>query len=273
MKITALTENISIEPKFAHVHGLSFYIETPMHKILFDMGPDETFIKNADLLGVKLEDVDIAFISHGHDDHGGALKLFMDINHKAKIYVRNNIFDSHYATHTQGIVEIGLDKSLMNSERIVLMEEDCQIDEELFLFSGVTGRKYFSEANKTLYAEKNGERIEDDFTHEQNLIITAEGKKVLIGGCAHNGIVNIMEKIKEIKGYEVDVVISGFHLMNPDIGANESNELVEGVAGELVKYGSKYYTCHCTGIDSYNGLKSIMKDQVDYIAAGQTVEV
>jgi len=155
----------------------------------------------------------------------------------------------------------------------VFMEGDLQIDEELFLFSNVTGRKYFSEANKTLYAEKDGEKIEDDFTHEQNLIITAEGKKVLIGGCAHNGIVNIMEKIKDMTGGEVDVVISGFHLMNPDIGANESSELVEGVAKELVKYGSKYYTCHCTGLDSYAGLKKVMKDQVDYIAAGQTVEV
>ncbi|MBR5467636.1 MAG: MBL fold metallo-hydrolase [Firmicutes bacterium] len=273
MKIIALTENTGIDERFCCVHGLSFYIETPMHKILFDMGPDDTFIKNAALLDVNLEEVDIAFISHGHDDHGGALKLFMDINKKAKIYVRKNIFDSHYATHACGVVEIGLDKGLMESDRVVFMEGNCQIDDELFLFSGVTGRKYFSEANKTLYAEKDGEKVEDDFTHEQNLIITAEGKKVLIGGCAHNGIVNIMEKIKEIKGYEVDVVISGFHLMNPDIGANESNDLVEGVASELVKYGSKYYTCHCTGLDSYAGLKAVMKDQVDYIAAGQTVVV
>ena len=139
------------------------------------------------------------------------------------------------------------------------------------LFVGIN---YWASHNSiNMWREWDAKKVEDDFTHEQNLIITAEGKKVLIGGCAHNGIVNIMEKVKEIKGYEVDVVISGFHLMNPDIGANESNDLVEGVASELVKYGSKYYTCHCTGLDSYAGLKAVMKDQVDYIAAGQTVVV
>lgn len=273
MKITALTENTSIAPNFYNVHGLSFYIETKKHKILFDMGPDDTFVKNAEILGIKLSDVDIAFISHGHDDHGGALNIFMDINKKAKVYVRENIFEKYFAVHNGVATQSDIDKKFAKNERIVLVKDNMKIDDELFLFYDVKGRKYFSEANKTLYTEKDGKLVYDDFSHEQNLVITSEGKTVLVGGCAHNGIVNIMERFVEINGKEPDFVVSGFHLMNPDTdGGSESKELVNGVANELLKYNSKYYTCHCTGLESYGVLKKVMNDKVDYIAAGQSLE-
>ena len=84
MKIISLLENTSntnLKPK----HGLCLYIETLKHKILFDLGPDETYIKNAKLKKIDLEEIDIVIISHGHIDHGGGLKSFLKINSKAKI--------------------------------------------------------------------------------------------------------------------------------------------------------------------------------------------
>ena len=75
MKITALVENTTNQG-WRTVHGLSLYIETPGHKILFDVGPDDTLFANAERAGVDLAAVDTAIISHGHSDHGGALKKF-----------------------------------------------------------------------------------------------------------------------------------------------------------------------------------------------------
>ena len=72
MKITALVENQSncdLKP----THGLSLYIETKKHKLLFDLGPDRILFENARKKGIRLEEVDTAVISHGHMDHGGAL--------------------------------------------------------------------------------------------------------------------------------------------------------------------------------------------------------
>jgi 7,8-dihydropterin-6-yl-methyl-4-(beta-D-ribofuranosyl)aminobenzene 5'-phosphate synthase len=271
MKITAIVENTAFSDMFKCVHGLSFYIETPVHKILFDMGPDDTFYKNAETLGIKLQDVDIAFISHGHNDHGGALKLFCDVNKKAKIYVREDIFEKHYACDGKNEKDIGLDEDFKANERIVFVNDNLKIDDELFIFSSVKGRKYFSSANSTLFAEKNGVKVQDDFSHEQNLVITAENKTVLIGGCAHNGIVNVLDKSKELLGRDADVVVSGFHLMNPEKGRSESDEIVYGVANELLKHNSMYYTCHCTGLESYNRMKKAMKNRLEYIAAGQSI--
>ena len=273
MKITSLTENTSFSPEFKHVHGLSFYIETKNHKILFDMGPDSTFIDNAGKLGIKLEDVDTAIISHGHNDHGGALALFMDINKNAKIYVREDIFGTHLRKDTNGFVNIGLDKSLSSSDRFVFTGDSLKIDDELFIFSSVKGRKHFSKSNGVLYAEKNNEIQLDDFTHEQSLIITEGDKKVLIGGCAHNGIVNIIEKAHELGIKNIHTVISGFHLMIPDENKSEDPALVKAVAKDLIKFGSQYYTCHCTGIESYKVLKEAMGNQVKYISSGMSIEL
>ena len=93
MKITALVENTTNQG-WRTVHGLSLYIETPGHKILFDVGPDDTIFKNAERAGVDLAAVDTLIISHGHSDHGGALKKFLDINHRAKVYIQRSAMGS-----------------------------------------------------------------------------------------------------------------------------------------------------------------------------------
>ncbi|MCI8845747.1 MAG: MBL fold metallo-hydrolase [Lachnospiraceae bacterium] len=71
MKITALLENKTNREDMLTEHGLSLYIETEKHKILFDMGQSDLFAKNAAALGINLSSVDIAVLSHGHYDHGG----------------------------------------------------------------------------------------------------------------------------------------------------------------------------------------------------------
>lgn len=75
MKITALVENVSTSDLKAK-HGLSLYVETKKHNLLFDLGPDQTLFKNAKKRNIDLKKVDSVIISHGHVDHGGAMKNF-----------------------------------------------------------------------------------------------------------------------------------------------------------------------------------------------------
>ena len=88
MKVVILMENSTCRDAVACAHGLSMYIETDKHKILFDMGPDAQFIDNAKALSVDLTQVDIAFLSHAHNDHCGGLEAFLKLNDRAKVYMQ-----------------------------------------------------------------------------------------------------------------------------------------------------------------------------------------
>lgn len=276
IKIISLVENTSSSPKLKSKHGLCIYIETSKHKILFDLGPNALFLENARKLGVDIKKIDTVIISHGHGDHGGALAKFMEVNKKAKIYIKESAFDRHY-TKVAGIpVHIGIDSALKDSDQITFTSDYFVIDEELVLFSNVTGRKLFSKANEKLFAKQNGKIMRDGFVHEQYLTITDANKQVLITGCSHNGIANIIEKHAEIHNGSFDQlngVIGGFHLFNPITKKYESDELITKVAHYLAQYDVKFYTCHCTGMKVYNILKDIMGEQLNYLSVGTKIEL
>ena len=96
MKIISLLENTSERDDVKTEHGLSLYIETNGHRILFDMGQTDLFYENASTLGVDLSLVDLAVLSHGHYDHGGGLRKFLEVNSTAPIYLRKEAFLPYY---------------------------------------------------------------------------------------------------------------------------------------------------------------------------------
>ena len=87
MKWTVLTDNRAKDPSFETEHGLSILLETEHNRILLDTGASDVFIRNAELLGVDLSNVDYVFISHGHSDHAGGLRYFLEHNLQAQVIV------------------------------------------------------------------------------------------------------------------------------------------------------------------------------------------
>ena len=150
---------------------------------------------------------------------------------------------------------VGLDEELLNNEQIVVTTDEMRIDEELFLFSNVISDTYFSKSNKALYTKKQRRMVPDDFCHEQNLIITANGKRVLFSGCSHTGIVNIQNQAEKLILSEISTVVGGFHLYNPPTKKYESDEMIANITNALEKKKRDYYTCHCTGIKAYKKMK------------------
>jgi 7,8-dihydropterin-6-yl-methyl-4-(beta-D-ribofuranosyl)aminobenzene 5'-phosphate synthase len=248
MIIKTLVENTSVIDECKSEHGLSLYIETNTHKLLFDLGKSDLFLENAKKLNVNISDVDIVIISHGHYDHGGGLGAFLKVNAKAKVYVHIKAFEKHYSMQADGTTSyIGLDEELKNSDRLIFVDDCFKIDDELELFSNVTGNELPSLSNKVLLMSAGDVITEDTFEHEQNLIITELGRSVLIAGCAHKGIVNIMNHAMKINKKPINFVIGGFHLFNPNTKISESPDLIEQIGKRLKETQSMYYTCHCTG--------------------------
>ncbi len=271
MKIINLIEDTSANNSCLYEHGLSFYIETKTHKLLVDTGASDAFLQNAEKLGVDIKQVDTVVLSHGHYDHGGGILAFAKDNPDAKIYIRDNAFGDFYHGKDKDKRYIGVDKRIAELSQVVKVNGNLQIDEELFLFTDVKGRKLWPSGNLQLYSIEDGVAKVDDYSHEQYLVIFAEGKKILVSGCAHNGMLNILDEYAKVVGGEPDMVISGFHMMKKQGFSEEDVAVIKETARELAKTSTKFYTCHCTGTDAYGMMKEIMREQVDFVHSGEVV--
>ncbi len=277
MRIINLVENEPGDSGCEAAHGLSFYVETQAHRFLFDTSPSELMIRNAQKLGVDLTSVDTVILSHGHYDHSGGILPFVEINPRAKIYMQSNAGGEYYAFDggDKGFRYIGIDKKILSLPQVQLLKGDSKIDDELQVFA-VDNRAFpLPSTNKRLRELRGGQYIQDEFHHEQNLLLTADGKKILFCGCAHNGILNVMKTLERKFGKEMfpDLVIGGFHLMKRTEFSQADTAEVTEIANRLKGYKSHFATCHCTGLPVFNQMKEIMGDQLSYVRSGDEVVV
>ena len=267
VKIVTLMEDTKGHSSCFYEHGLSLYIETKHHHILFDTGASELTLKNAQKLNVDLQSVDVVIISHGHYDHGGGLLAFSKINKNAKIYIQKNAMEDY----CHGQKYIGLDDKVKELPQIQWLEGNQQIDDELFLFTHITGRQYFSKSNLELTKRVAGKDVEDDFLHEQCLVIHDGKGDILLSGCAHNGIINILEKYKELFHNDPQLVISGFHLSKKTEYTKEEINNIKDIAYYLNQLPIQFYTGHCTGKKAYDIMKEIMQEKLHYLHCGDII--
>ncbi len=263
MRITALVENRGSD-EVKGVHGLSLYIETSRHRLLFDLGPDDTLFCNAAQLGIDLAGIDTVILSHGHSDHGGALRKFLNINHLAKVYVQKAAFEPHFCKVLCFRVPVALDTSLAGHPQIVLLEGDTVLDEELSLFVVKDATRCWSPANARLHDRLGPDR----FLHEQNLFIR-DGGKALIMGCGHTGVLNILAHAPEVP----DLCIGGYHLDAPLSRHAVTPALLDDIASGLCQYPrTAFHTCHCTGERAFRHLSQRVKE-MHYLGCGNSVSL
>jgi len=262
MKVTVLNENSTCRDDLLCEHGLSLYIETGTHRILFDAGQTDAFARNAQVLGIDLRQVDFAVLSHGHYDHSGGLQQFLQINQTAPIYLRRDAFIPH---HNADGKYIGIDPALQNSKRLILTDDRMEIAPGLCLHSCNDLSRPFPTYSFGLTALEDGQHKPDGFLHEQYLLIEENGKTVCISGCSHKGILNIA------RWFQPDVLIGGFHFMKLD-PQTDSPFLTEA-ARQLLACSTVYYTGHCTGDGPYAFLKAQMGDRLHPLSTGTVLEI
>lgn len=271
MKIINLMEDTVGENKVYAEHGFSVYVETPGHRLLVDTGASEKTWENAARLGVDPERIDLVFLSHGHYDHSGGILSFAEKNPDAKIYMHARAVCGYYNLKDGREKYIGIDQRIPQLPQVVLLKEGCRIDGELSVFSGVTGRRKWPKSNLSLKRKEGDAFRQDSFDHEQYIVVDAEGKKVLLSGCAHNGILNILDRFRELYGCDPDVVVSGFHMMKKTGYEADERELIRDAAEELRGMRTRFYTGHCTGIPAFEMMREIMGDQLVYMHSGDQI--
>lgn len=216
MKILVLTENNAGQLTSAE-HGLSYLIETDGKRILFDTGQSDLFLKNAAIMGVSIEGIDMIVLSHGHYDHGNGLEYLNGgtlLCHPGSFIRRYRKSDHSY---------IGLKNSreeLARKFKLITSREPLRISESI-VFAGEIPRTSPFESKLTSFVLEDGtpDFVEDDSA----LIITLPQGLFIITGCGHAGVVNIMEHAMSITGVErIYGIMGGFHLKEDDWQTDET---------------------------------------------------
>lgn len=225
IKITTLIENSPGEHLGLKAeHGLSFFIEKDEHKILFDTGQSGAFLENADQLKLNPADVDYVVLSHGHYDHSGGLRSLVDVTTVFKLILGQGFFNEKYGYKNNFCEYLGnnFDRRFLEQNNIhyQFTEENLtEIIPDVFVVTGFP-RLYEDEVvNPRFKIMKDGTLQADAFEDEVLLAINSTKGLVVILGCAHPGMKNMIEHAAKLIKKPVYAILGGTHLVE----ANEQS--------------------------------------------------
>lgn len=264
MKLKVLVDNNTlIDRYFRGEPAVSYFIEDGSKKILFDVGYSDLFIENAFKMGINLLDLDFVVLSHGHLDHTWGLdpltRLITEakiegIDHKTPTLVAHP--DAFLARKIAGLGEIGplfSEEELSRHFDLRRTRDPIWLTERL-VFLGEIERQNDFEAKIPLgkISTENGEK--DDFLMDDSALAyrSPEGL-VIISGCSHSGICNIVEQAKRVFGErKVIDIVGGLHLLDPP----------ERQMRETLMYFERMrpcevHACHCTDLASKVALAGV----------------
>jgi len=231
MRITVLNDE---KPgKCPAEHGLSFLVEDG-EKILFDVGPSDIFARNAATLGIDLGEVGAIALSHGHWDHTNGLKFIKG----KKLICHPDCFARRFRKNDKEYngVPITLEEA-KKQFHLALTTKPYKLGESI-LFLGEIPRLNDFEAKTTEFYLEGG--TDDFILGDSALAIKTKNGLVVIAGCSHAGICNIIEYAKKASGMgKVYAVIGGFHLLENNESARRT---IEYLKKEKI---AKIYPSHC----------------------------
>lgn len=248
IRITTLIENSPGEHlALRHEHGLSFCIETETHRLLFDTGQSGLFIKNADELRIDLSSLDFVVLSHGHYDHSGGLKTLLEITDHFELVLGKGFFEEKYAQLNNGHEFLGnnFDENFLKNRNIRYSEMIQPLRE---LVPGVFVLTQFPRIhqdeviNPRFKLLQDGQFVPDLFNDEVLLAVDTPKGIVVLLGCSHPGIRNMLDTVKTRFKKPIYAVMGGTHLVEAsDNSVNEAFSYLKQEAVEIIGVS------HCTG--------------------------
>lgn len=276
MKITVLVENTG-PSEFKIEHGLSLYIEFNDKKYLLDAGPSDSFFKNAHALSIDLDRVDKAVLSHGHYDHGDGFMVFLNQYKDKVVYGAKNIFDDYYSGSGGSIHYIGLSSKLKQMKnRFNTISKDTKIDEKIYLILDDVSNTKEIGVQKKLYKKVDDVLQPDNFNHELSLVFDTPKGLVICNSCSHAGLESIVDNIKKRLNKPVYAYVGGLHMKSTKNHIETSSfteEQIQNLCIFIEKNIQYVLTGHCTGNVSYDLLKKYLKDRIDFLTTGKTIEI
>lgn len=221
VKLSVLTENNPGELTAAE-HGLSYLIESDGRKILFDTGQSDLFLKNAAIMGLSLEALDMIVLSHGHYDHGNGLEHLRG----GTLLCHPGCFIRRYRQRDHSYIGLKNSRKEIESKfNLITSREPFKITESI-LFAGEIPRILPFESLTTPFVLEDG--TPDFVADDSALIIALPDGLCIITGCGHAGVVNTVEHAIAVTGIDrIYGIMGGFHLKEKDRQTIETVKYLE----------------------------------------------
>lgn len=276
-RITILCENLVGRPGGYGEHGFSALIETDRGNYLFDTGTGHAIVPNSFHLGKDLKSIQKIFLSHGHHDHTGGLPEVLKMKGKVDVQAHPHVFlDRFKVSKDNGeekkkFIGIPYRRGYLESlgATFILNTVFTEVEKGIFLTGEVPRKTSFEKPDPKLFSEIEGKTGQDIFADDQSLILDTDRGLVVVFGCAHSGMINIlnhvMDKIKKEKFY---AILGGTHL---DFLTSE--QLEESVDSLKKMHVGKIGVSHCTGLGAAFRLQQEFGDRYFYGCTGSVLEV
>ncbi len=267
---TLLENNLSRNGSLIAEHGLSFMVETEHVKILFDCGAGSAARENAGRMHVSLTDVDYVVLSHSHYDHAGGYPDMVSHGVHAPLITGPGFFEEKYAREGGKYTYLGCGFGASFPAENGIVHRVCEGCETLAAGCHVVGgfkRFYDFERVPSRFVRQTDEGMAaDTFPDEVCLVIESGKGLVLIVGCSHPGILNMIESVRERFGQPVYAVFGGSHLVEADEARLVETMKILGTMG-IALAGFN----HCTGEEAQNRFAQCGGGMYSHLKTGDCV--
>ena len=270
--ITIVSDNSISKPGFIGEHGFSVLIEREDKKYLFDTGPGMSLPLNLKTLGKDLKGVEKIFISHGHYDHTGGLRWALKQIGKVEVVAHQAMFARHMSVRLQGKKEIkkyiGCPYTKDELERLGAVfsfsDHTKEVAPGVWFITGIDRKPEQLPLDTHLLLQREDEFIIDPIEDDSSLLLETDGPPLLLLGCSHAGVLNILDHIREEMGInKLSAILGGTHLMF--FGLKEIPRVIEKFEEFSIDFIG---VSHCTGIQASIELAKHFGDRFMVASAG-----
>jgi len=248
VRITALMDNKPSEHKaLVNEHGLSYLVEGDHGSFLFDCGSGSNAWYNAHRLGLSLENLDAVIISHSHYDHAAGYRDLIEYNMGSDLlYTGPRFFEPKFAYDGVKYTDLsaGFDQAFLDENGIRREEvtDITTIAPGIYLIGTFPRVHNFETIPARFVRRTDSGFVHDDFGDEICMAIDIGGKLVILVGCSHPGILNMVQRVHEALQLPVHAVFGGTHLVEADEGRVETTvDRLQAMGLEILGLS------HCSG--------------------------
>jgi 7,8-dihydropterin-6-yl-methyl-4-(beta-D-ribofuranosyl)aminobenzene 5'-phosphate synthase len=276
-RITILCENLVGRLVGSGEHGFSAFIETHQGNYLFDTGSGHSIVANSLMLNKDLKTIRKIFLSHGHYDHTGGLPEVLKLKGNVDVHAHHHIFLDRIHVIKEKEKEkrrfIGLPYKKRYLEflgaNFILNTDFMEVEKGMFLTGEVPRKTSFEKTDPRLFSDIDGKMTQDIFLDDQSLILDTEKGLVIILGCAHSGMINILNHTIMKTGKEkIYAILGGTHLdfLTPE-------QLEESIKSLKKMDIEKVGVSHCTGMRAAFRIYQEFGERFFYGCVGAELEV